>query len=100
MRFPIARRLGTRPQSITARPRERREIAAVEQPGASSDQKSHDSTSDLLSADPRPDLPHVRSSEVAKSMVDQVRHAANRDAESTLHAITHFRAQARDVLQT
>jgi hypothetical protein len=99
MRFPIARRLGARPHSITARPQERRAVAAVVHPGASSDQKSHDSKSDLLSAGPRPDLPHVRSSEAAKSMADQVRHAVDHDAEYALHAITHFRPQAGDTLQ-
>ena len=99
MRFPIARRLGARPHSITARPQERRAIAAVEQPGASSDQKSHDSQSELLSAGPRPDAPHVASSEVAQDIIEQIRHAADQHTEHTLGAVTRFRPQSKEILQ-
>jgi hypothetical protein len=99
MRFPIARRLGPRPRTITARSREKRAIAPVEHSGASSDQKSHDIQSDILSAGPRPDSPRITSREAAEGVIEQVRQAANHDAERTLHAITRFRPQAGDALQ-
>jgi len=100
MRFPIARRLGPRPQAITARPQEKRVIAAVEHPGASSDQKSHDTQGDVLGAGPRPDSPRIISLEAAQTVIEQVRQATNHDAERMLRAITHFRPQAGDVLHT
>ena len=99
MRFPIARRLGPRPRTITARSREKKAIAAVEHSGASSDQKSHDTQSDILSAGPRPDSPRITSREAAESVIEQVRQAANHDTERMLRAITHFRPQAGDALQ-
>jgi len=99
MRFPIARRLGSRPHNVTARPREQRAVAPVEHSGGSSDQKSHDGASDLLSVDPHPDAPRVRSRRAAEEALEQVRQAASRDAEPMLRAITHFRPQAQHVLQ-
>jgi hypothetical protein len=99
MRFPIARRLGPRSQTITARPQKKRAIAPVEHPGTSGDQKSHDTQSDILSTGPRPDSPRITSREAAESVIGQIRQAANHDAERTLHAITHFRPQAGDALQ-
>jgi len=99
MRFPIARRLGSRSQPITARPQEKRTIAPAEHSGASSDQKSHDTQSDILSAGPRPDSPRITSRQASESVIEQVRQAAYHDAEHTLRAITHFRPRAGDTLQ-
>jgi|GEM_PF-6496813 hypothetical protein len=100
MRFPIARRLGPRPRTITARSQEKRAIAAVEHSGASSDQKSHDTQGNILSAGPRPDSPRITSREAAESVIEQVRQEANHDAGHMLRTITCFRPQAGDVLQT
>ena len=71
----------------------------MEHPGASCDQKSHDTQSDILGAGPRPDSPRITSREAAESVAEQIRQAANHDAEYTLRAITHFRPQAGDALQ-
>jgi hypothetical protein len=100
MAFTILRRLRLRPQSITTRRPPRKAVAAIEHPGNTGDQAPHDNERDVQNPDLPSETPRFASLDEAVEAAAGIRRAVGQDPGTALGAITLFRPQARELLQS
>ena len=100
MAFTISRRLRLQSQRITTRRPPWKAVAAIEHPGNTGDQRSHDNGRDVQNPKLPSKAPRLASLDEAAEAVAGLRREVDQDPGNALSAITLFRPQARELLQS
>jgi hypothetical protein len=100
MAFTISRQLRLRPHRISTRRPRWKAVAAIEHSGNAGDQAPHDTERDAQNPELPSETPRFASLDEAAEAVAGIRRAVGQDPGTALGAITLFRPQARELLQS